>query len=175
MVNDMEKQSKRIIVLLAGICLWIFFIFQEGLSRYGLYTLTSYNVHEIASFIPFLCVGTAIIWCGYLIVKVAKRQAERYDLFFMVILLLIIFLMGRYIYRWSHTGSVSVIATVESVDKMSGEIVIKNTDGQTTTLQSSELINGMLETDGKKYLITYDANMNSAGTQRVHMIALPEN
>ena len=163
----MEKQSKRIIVLLSGICLWIFFIFQEELSRYGLYTLTSYNVHEIASFIPFLCVGTAIIWCGYLIVKVAKRQAERYDLFFMVILLLIIFLMGRYIYRWSHTGSVSVIATVESVDKMSGEIVI--------TLQSSEMINGMLETDGKKYLITYDANMNSAGTQRVHMIALPEN
>ena len=77
MVNDMEKQSKRIIVLLSGIYLWIFFIFQEELSRYGLYTLTSYNVHEIASFIPFLCVGTAIIWCGYLIVKVAKRQAER--------------------------------------------------------------------------------------------------
>lgn len=73
----MGKQSKRIIVLLSGICLWIFFIFQEELSRYGLYTLTSYNVHEIASFIPFLCIGTAIIWCGYLIVKVAKRQARR--------------------------------------------------------------------------------------------------
>lgn len=171
----MEKQSKRIIVLLSGICLWGFFIFQEELSRYGLYTLISYDVHEIASIIPAVCIGTAIIWCGYLMVKVIKRQGCRDDLIFMMILLVIIFLLGHFIYRTSHSGSVSVISEVESIDRVNGEIVIKNIEGQLMTLQSPELINGLLETDGQKYLITYDAKVNSEGKRRVQMIALSEN
>lgn len=163
------------IALLSGICLWIFFIFQEELSYYGLYTIVSYSVHEIASFIPFFCIGTAVIWCGYLMVKLVKRQGDRYDMFFMMILLVIIFFLGRYIYWWSHISSVSVVATIERVDRVNGEIVIKDTEGQSLTLQSPELINGILETDGQKYLITYNVNMNSEGEQRVNMITLPEN
>lgn len=174
LINVMEKQSKRVIALLSGICLWIFFIFQEELSYYGLYTIVSYSLHEIASLIPLLCIGTAIIWCGYLMVKLVKRQGDRYDMFFMMILLVIIFFLGRYIYWWSDISSVSDVATIERVDRVSGEITIKNTEGQSLTLQSPELINRLLETDGQEYLITYDANINSEGKQRVQMITLPE-
>lgn len=152
-----------------------FFIFQEELSYYGLYTIVSYNVHEIASLIPFLCIGTSIIWCGYLIVKVLRRQGDRYDMFFMLILLVIIFFLVLYVYRWSHSNNVSVVATIERVDKVNGEITIKNTEGQSLTLQSPDLINSILETDGQKYLITYDTNINSEGKQRVHMVTLPQN
>ena len=57
--RDIGKYGKRAIVVLAGIWLWTFYIFQEELSRYGLYTIISYNIHEIASVIPFLCIGIA--------------------------------------------------------------------------------------------------------------------
>lgn len=74
--GHMEKRSKRAVVLLCGIGLWIFYLFQQELAEYGLYTIISYNVHELASVIPFLCMGTAVIWCGYLLVKAAKKKCD---------------------------------------------------------------------------------------------------
>ena len=45
--GDMEKRSKRAVVLLCGIGLWIFYLFQQELAEHGLYTIISYNVHEL--------------------------------------------------------------------------------------------------------------------------------
>lgn len=63
----MAKQSKRFIILLSGLCLWTFFIFQEEMANYGIYTLVSYSLHEVASLIPFLVLalqlhGLCIFW-----------------------------------------------------------------------------------------------------------------
>lgn len=38
----MEKRSKRAVVLLCGIGLWIFYLFQQELAEHGLYTIISY-------------------------------------------------------------------------------------------------------------------------------------
>ena len=93
----MGKYGKRAIVVLAGIWLWTFYIFQEELSRYGLYTIISYNIHEIASVIPFLCIGIAAVWFVYLLVKVIKKESDRYDQVFLIILLAAVILIGLYI------------------------------------------------------------------------------
>ena len=77
--NYMQKRNKRAFIPLCGVCLWIFYVFQEELARYGLYTIISYNMHELAFVIPFLCMGTAVIWCGYLLAKAVKRKCDRQD------------------------------------------------------------------------------------------------
>ncbi|MGYP001851501428 len=139
----MGKYGKRAIVVLAGIWLWIFYIFQEELSRHGLYTIISYNIHEIASVIPFLCIGIAAV-----------------------------ILIGLYI-KENSKGTTTVIASVESVDDQNGEIIIIDAAGQKITLQSPELVNRIIETDGQKYIIQYDDN--SSGIRKLRMISLPEN
>lgn len=139
----MGKYGKRAIVVLAGIWLWIFYIFQEELSRHGLYTIISYNIHEIASVIPFLCIGIAAV-----------------------------ILIGLYI-KENSKGTTTVIASVESVDDQNGEIIIIDAAGQKITLQSPELVNRIIETDGQKYIIQYDDN--SSGIRKLCMISLPEN
>ena len=41
------------------------------------------------------------------------------------------------------------------------------------TLQSPELVNRIIETDGQKYIIQYDDN--SSGIRKLRTISLPEN
>ena len=168
----MGKYGKRAIVVLAGIWLWTFYIFQEELSRYGLYTIISYNIHEIASVIPFLCIGIAAVWFVYLLVKVIKKESDRYDLVFLIILLAAVILIGLYI-KENSKGTTTVIASVESVDDQNGEIIIIDVAGQKMTLQSPELVNRIIETDGQKYIIQYDDN--SSGIRKLRTISLPEN
>ena len=168
----MEKRSKRAVVLLCGIGLWIFYLFQQELAEHGLYTIISYNVHELASVIPFLCMGTAVIWCGYLLVKAAKKKCDGQDKVFIGILLVIIFLLGYYVYQDASGVSVTVVSTVESVDKQEGEVVIRDSEGKKVTLESPELVNGMLETNGTEYLITYGWDGKTSELQWISLIEL---
>lgn len=168
--NHMEKRNKRAVILLCGVCLWIFYVFQEELARYGLYTIISYNMHELASVIPFLCMGTAVIWCGYLLVKAVKGKSDRQDKVFAGILLAVIFLLGYSIYQETAAASITVVSSVESVDMQEGKLVIKDDDGEKVTLESPELVNGMIETDGTEYLITYEWNGKTSELQGISLI-----
>lgn len=170
----MEKRNKRAAILLCGVCLWIFYVFQEELARYGLYTIISYNMHELASVIPFLCMGTAVIWCGYLLVKAVKRKCDRQDKVFAGILLAVIFLLGYSIYQETAAVSITAVSSVESVDRQEGELVIKDAEGETVILESPELVNGMIETDGTEYLITYEWDGKTSEARRVRMISVVE-
>lgn len=171
----MEKRSKRIIILLAGMCLWIFYVFQEEMARYALYTIFSFGTHELASGIPFLCIGVAAIWSGFLMVKVVKRQCDRSDKIFIVVLLAMMFWVGRHIYMENHRGVILDTVTVQSVDREKEEIVIRSSKGETFTLQSPEVINRMIKTDGQKYVITYDEHADSSGIRKLQTMALPNN
>ena len=167
----MEKWSKRAIVLLCGLSLWIFYFFQQELSKYGLYTIISCNVHEVASVIPFLCIGTAVIWCGCLLMKaVKKKKCDGQDKVFIGILLVIIFLLGYYVYQDASGVSVTVVSTVERVDMQKGEVVIRDSEGKKVTLESPELVNGMLETNGAEYLITYEWDGKTSELQWISLI-----
>lgn len=140
----MEKQKNRVIVLLIALCLWIFYIFQEEMAKYSLYTIFSYNIHEAVAFIPLLLISVSEIWFGYLMIKAVKRQCDRYDFFFAIVLLIAVFLLGRYICCDMSHGSASVVASVINVDEQKGEIEIKTDNGRTLVMESPE-INCLIE------------------------------
>ena len=83
-----------------------------------------------------------------------------------------VILIGLYI-KENSKGTTTVIASVESVDDQNGEIIIIDVAGQKMTLQSPELVNRIIETDGQKYIIQYDDN--SSGIRKLRTISLPEN
>ena len=83
-----------------------------------------------------------------------------------------VILIGLYI-KENSKGTTTVIASVESVDDQNGEIIIIDVAGQKMTLQSPELVNRIIETDGRKYIIQYDDN--SSGIRKLRTISLPEN
>ena len=145
-------------------------MFQKELACYGFYTIISYNMHELASVIPFLCIGTAVIWCGYLLVKAVKGKSDRQDKVFAGILLAVIFLLGYSIYQETAAVSITVVSSVESVDMQGGKLVIKDDDGEKVTLESPELVNGMIETDGTEYLVTYEWDGKTSELQRISLI-----
>lgn len=112
------------------------------------------------------------MWFVYLLVKVIKKESDRYDQVFLIILLAAVILIGLYI-KENSKGTTTVIASVESVDDQNGEIIIIDVAGQKMTLQSPELVNRIIETDGQKYIIQYDDN--SSGIRKLRTISLPEN
>lgn len=108
-------------------------------------------------------------------VKVVKRQCDRSDKIFIVVLLAMMFWVGRHIYMENHRGVILDTVTVQSVDREKEEIVIRSSKGETFTLQSPEVINKMIKTDGQKYVITYDEHADSSGIRKLQTMALTNN
>ena len=155
MFTEREKWYKRVIILLAGLCLWICYIFEQALSRYAVYTVVSYNVHEIMSFIPFLLLGVTAVWLCYLVFSVLKKKGNSSDKIFAVFLLLIVILQGSYIYNQTTADGNTAVMTVKDVNEESMEITAEDREGQLITLKSPMLVNNLVEADGKEYLIQY--------------------
>lgn len=170
----MEKSSRRTIALLSGIFLWVFYIFQDEMANYGMYTVCSYRMHELASIIPFLCIGVTIGWSIYLVVRTLKKKSDKADKIFVMILLALVLFQGCYIHQMYQLVSTAVVATVESVDEQQEEIVIKVDSGQTVTLESPMLVNKMVETNGREYLVTYTWHKGKPSEGKLHMISIVE-
>ncbi|HJD47896.1 MAG TPA: hypothetical protein H9909_13730 [Candidatus Mediterraneibacter norfolkensis] len=175
-LNKGEEQWKgrkiEQLFFLMALCLWIFYVFQQEMAKYSLYTIVSYNVHEAATFIPLILITAALIWFGYLMVKAVKRQCDRYDFFFLLVLLLTVILLGRYVCCDMIQGSAHVVASVNNVDEQKGEIEIKIEDGQTLVMESPEIVNRMIETDGTKYWISYSWNAGTPEKRTITSIAI---
>ena len=172
----MEKQSKRIIVLLSGLCLWIFFIFQEEMANYGIYTLVDYSLHEAASLIPLFSIGLTAAWAVYLLICIAKKTSDRSDKIFTAVLLALFALQGCYLHHVSNTCTSTAFVTVESIDERQGEIVAIGVDGyagagRRMILKTPMLAYHMMETDGQTYLITYGHHKNNPTEGTLYMVS----
>lgn len=55
-----------------------------------------------------------------------------------------------------------------------GKLVIKDDDREKVTLESPELVNGMIETDGTENLLTYEWEGKTSEAPRVRMISVME-
>ena len=75
----MKTWYRRGLFLMMGILLWVFYIFQEELSFYGIYTLFSYRVSEAASLISYVCLAATLLWCVLLLIKGVKRKNSKWD------------------------------------------------------------------------------------------------
>lgn len=164
----MEKKYRRIIALLVGVCLWIFYVFQEEMADFGLYTLFSYRVHEIASLIPLVSFAVTVIWSIRLLVRVAKGKADRADKIFFGVLLLLALMQRDQI--WKRATFSDAVATVESVDNRQGTMTVQIGEEKTVILETPEIVRGMVETDGQKYLISYTWDERLPGVGELNMI-----
>lgn len=164
----MEKKCRRTIVLLVGACLWTFYIFQEEMADFGLYTLISYSTHEIASLIPILSFAVTMIWGICLVVRLAKGRADRADKIFLAILLVLTLVQRDQI--WKRETYSDAVATVESVDNRQGTMTVQIGEEKTVILETPEIVRGMVETDGQRYLISYTWDKRIPGTGQLNMI-----
>lgn len=172
----MAKQSKRIIILLFGLCLWTFFIFQEEMANYGIYTLVSYSLHEIASLIPFISIGFTAAWAIILLIRIVKKKYDPSDKIFAAVLLALVILQGRYLHQLSNICTTTALVTVESINEQQGEILVVGVDGHTDAghkivLKAPMLAYHMMEIDGRTYCITYGHNKSNPTEGILYMVS----
>lgn len=172
----MAKQSKRIIILLSGLCLWTFFIFQEEMAHYGIYTLVSYSLHEVASLIPFFSIGITAAWAVYLLTCIVKKESDQSDKIFAAVLLTLAILQGCYLHHVSSICTTTAIVTIESINEQQGEIVAVGVDGYAgaghrIVLKAPMLVYHMMETDGQTYCITYGHSEDNPAEGILYMVS----
>lgn len=173
--TTMAKQSKRIILLLSGLCLWTFFVFQEEMANYGIYTLVTYSLHEAASLIPYLSIGLTTAWAVSLFIRIAKKKVDQSDQIFAAVLLALLILQGCYLHHVSNICTTTGLVTVESVSEQQGEIVVVGVDGYASAghrivLKTPMLAYHLMETDGQIYFITYGHHKNNPTEGILYMV-----
>lgn len=158
----MTKQKFiNIITTIIFISLWLVYLFEAELAKYGIYTIVPYNVHEILAIVPLLSIILTIICLLVLIERKIKP---------VFLLIAIVFLVAQvnYLYEQSNVVSITTIAEVTSI--RTGEITIKNDAGE-VDLECPMLIYKLLET-GKEYLIDYETNSNNTSIGEVNIIQM---
>lgn len=169
-----EKMARRIIILVVGICLWIIYLLESELSGYGIYTIISYRTHESMSVLPLIMLGITIIWMIFLIVKTVKRENDKEDIFFAVILLVLAVPQAYYLYKMDNRVTSSVVVTVENTDVTKQEMTVRNKEGQAIILETPELVCNMVQTDGTEYLVTYVFDHTDSWEGKLQMISYVE-
>ena len=163
-----NTKAKRIIIILIGVCLWTFYILQNELANYGIYSVVSYQIHEIASIIPVVCICGSVIWFVRLLYTSIKKKSS--DILFAIVLLCIILLQGIYLHSMSKHSTTSVVKIV-SVDEMQNRLVVEQVEsGKVIELESLMLVNNMVELEGQTYLVTYSWKEKNPNKGKLTMI-----
>ena len=69
----MEKYLRRLVILLIGLVLWMVYICDKEMARYGLYTILSYNTHETISVILVVLLCGTVGWLISLVICGIKQ------------------------------------------------------------------------------------------------------
>lgn len=113
-------------------------------------------------------------WFIYLVIQVVKKKCNNKEKTFAVMLFCFILWQGCYIYQINHVSLAAVEASIESIDEQREEMVIRTGDGEKVTLKSPMLVNNMVETTGRKYLVTYTWHRDKRNEGKLQMISLIE-
>lgn len=167
----MKTTNRRLLLLAIGFLFWGFYIMQEEMSNYGIYSVISYRVHEVASLIPVVFIVFTIAWFLYLLYKIVKKKNSSADIKFVCIIFILIFLQGSYIHWMQQYISTAVVTEIKHVDKEHGLLTIYNESLETEVLlESPMLVNNIVETGGQEYLITYAWRKNIPNEGKIQMI-----
>lgn len=164
-----ENHSKSIITILIGLMLWTIYLFDSEMSRYGMYSIVSYNVHELLALIPFVCIIITLCWFVFIFVQRIRKSEVKTNLLLGIIILTLGIAQISYIRNQSQLAYVSSVAKIESINEEKMEIVI-NTEGNRLTLDCPMLIQYLLKTDGTEYYITYEWNKSLPKQGKLCMI-----
>lgn len=172
----MNKNSKRIIGVLVILVFWVFFLFQEEMAFYGIYSLINYNVHEASTIIPYLCLAVIFIWIVDTIIRIIKRKSDKKDKYFAVVLVVLLILNIGYFYNQIQYATTTTVATVECVDLENNTITIKNhideNNENMIVLDSPELVINMVEIKSQIYTVTYQHKIDNFNEGKLSMIKL---
>jgi len=146
--------SKRILLILTGCFLWTCYFFDDKLSRFGMYICESYKFHEILSIIPRISIAATALWIICLTYKTIKKRKCSSDIFFSIVLILLLVFQGNYLNTSTKSITTTEIATVISLNEQNHTVVISSL-AQERTLTCPEFIFNLLE-NKKKYLFTYE-------------------
>ncbi|HWT76280.1 MAG TPA: hypothetical protein VN258_16390 [Mobilitalea sp.] len=166
----MKKENiYRILLLSIGLILWLIFLCDHEMSRYGIYTIFSYNMHELLSMVPFLCLIFTFCWLISIIVVSVRNKDIKSDIFFGILLLVLCVSQFIYIHNQSQIRITSIVTSIEKIDREKLEIII-DTQEYSLTLDCPMLVQDLLQTDGTEYLITYENNKTSTKHGKICMI-----
>lgn len=171
----MNKTAKRVIGILVMLLLWVFFIFQEEMAFYGIYSLINYSVHEISTFIPYLCMAVIFVWLIATIIRMIKKQADKNDKIFVVVLIAFLVIHMGFFYNQIQNATTTTVVTVESVDLQKGTITVSNEteyDNYTIELDAPELVINMVEINDQKYIVTYQHKLENINKGKLSTIKL---
>lgn len=171
------KIEKRIIAILVGLLLWGFFLMQEELAFYGLYSLISYRVHEISAFIPFVCLLATIVWLIVLIKQIIQKKTAKADLWFTALLVVLLMFQINYTYNQSQKVHVTMPVTVESIDSKNDTITVKNAHGEEeliVVLEAPILFQKLVVVGDQEYLALYESYKSNPHLGKLSMLYLIE-
>lgn len=164
-----ENQSKSIITILIGLIFWTIYLFASEMSRYGMYTIVSFNVYELLVLVPFVCIIITLCWLIFIFVQCIRKKEIKSNLLLGILILTLGIAQISYINNQSQLAYVSSVAQIESINEEKLEIVI-NTEGNRLTLDCPMLVQYLLKTDGTEYYITYEWNKTHPNQGKLCMI-----
>ncbi len=177
----MNKTAKRIIGLAVVLILWFFYLVEEEFAFYGIYTVISYTVHEISAVIPYLCLAATFIWLAATIKSTVKSDFKnKKDLIFGLVLVVVMGLsLGYVINQANYTSTTLTSATVESVNTEDNTITVKTQAlyddcDSTIVLEAPDLFINIVETNGQKYILTYQHKTNDCEKGRLSTLKITE-
>lgn len=124
------------------------------MANYGIYTIFSFNTHEVMALIPFLGIIITAICFFYKARKMIKEKNIKSHMFLTILMLVLCIAQMKYILNTSQTVISSSIASVERIelDRMS---IVVNLNGSDLILECPQVVLEMFQTDGTEYYITY--------------------
>ncbi len=150
------NRSKNIVIIfLVALLLWLVYLSDNEMARYGIYTIFSYNVHEFLGLIPFLSIIATIIWMLLTISKSMKEKGEKSNRFLSLILLALCVMQIVFVKDQNQIWNITCVTSVKSIQENKMEITI-NQNGRDIALECPMLVLKMIKADGTDYLITYE-------------------
>jgi hypothetical protein len=166
------QMNKRAIGCATGITAivlyWLIYLWQNCLSNQGNYFYFSYQFHEsyMAGFmlVPFLTVA----WFISVLVQIIKSRTWCRNILLVVVLALMLYLQGVYIYQQYHVWSTTAwTEVVEIPDEY--HVVIKNGD-ETITLKTIPIVTSLLRTGGTEYGFHYEFDSRTPNQGKLNQI-----
>ncbi|MCT4563358.1 MAG: hypothetical protein N4A68_03385 [Maledivibacter sp.] len=153
----MKDKNRNLFIVSIGIIFWILYLCDSEMSRYGIYTIFSYNTHEVLSIIPFLSITVTVFWLLGLIIKFIRDKSIKANKFLCILLIILFIVQGMYILDESQIVTTSFVTDIDRINRDKMEIVIY-TDEYDLTLDCPMIVLDLLKTDGTEYGITYEWN-----------------
>lgn len=152
------KKALRIGIFLGILVFsWMFFLLEEELAFYGIYTLIDYRVHEIAAIIPILAIPATVIFLIIEIIAIVKKKGDKSSKWLVLLFVCLIVLQSSWFVVRADNVSTSITGVVVEVEPAEGIIVIEKTYGEQkilTELEAPSTFCNMLEV-GETYFFTY--------------------